>query len=415
MLLKLSLSFLFHLTVIETMPRLLFTWELGANYGHLNRLLPLAEHRQALGSDILFAVRDTVAAEQILRPKMIRFLQAPLVSIGPRKIAPVDFSELLLSVGYENRYSLLQAIDTWLRLFDRFAPDLIIVDHSPTALLAAQIMQLPAIQIGNGFEIPPDDHWSSIQPWTEVSQQRMILSQALLLNNLNICLRSYGHQSWEHPRELFHLKAKILASFSELDHYGFRRNQHYAGPIYVDNTGQQADWRDDHRSKIFVYLWPGLPGLNVIMSVLAKMNIDVIAVIPGLESEALSHYQSPNIQIFSTPLKFSNLMSRCDLLISHAAFGTVSAFLQRGIPMLVIPHMAEQYMLSMQIESIGAGIIVGFKRNELTVQSALSRLLGDSDYRETARQFASKYKDFVPRQAVTYSSDLVDNVLKKAF
>ena len=69
------------------MARILFAWELGGDYGHLARLLPVAQALKAGGHEVVFAVRDLLGAEAILAPHQIRsntiaptFIETPLTA-----------------------------------------------------------------------------------------------------------------------------------------------------------------------------------------------------------------------------------------------------------------------------------------------------------------------------------------------
>ena len=50
------------------MAKILFAWELGGDYGHLARLLPLARELLARGHRPIFVLRDLLGAEAILAP-----------------------------------------------------------------------------------------------------------------------------------------------------------------------------------------------------------------------------------------------------------------------------------------------------------------------------------------------------------
>jgi hypothetical protein len=52
--------------------RVLLTWELGLNVGHLTRLLPVAERLKADGHSVLVATRDIQAAAMVLGSFTVR-------------------------------------------------------------------------------------------------------------------------------------------------------------------------------------------------------------------------------------------------------------------------------------------------------------------------------------------------------
>jgi len=60
------------------MTRFLFVWELGSDYGHLARLLPVAVALRERGHGVDFVVRDLMGAEKLIAPLGMRVFQAPL-------------------------------------------------------------------------------------------------------------------------------------------------------------------------------------------------------------------------------------------------------------------------------------------------------------------------------------------------
>ncbi|MCX7168728.1 MAG: UDP-glucuronosyltransferase, partial [Proteobacteria bacterium] len=138
------------------MSRYLFAWELGANYGHLARDLPVAERLRAAGHAVSFAVSDTRTAAELLTPRRLPFVQAPL-ALRPARLAnpPVNYAELLLAENWGDRTSLLGRVKAWQTLIALIRPSMIVADHAPTALLAARCCGTPSIAMGSGFEIPP--------------------------------------------------------------------------------------------------------------------------------------------------------------------------------------------------------------------------------------------------------------------
>jgi len=61
--------------VPQNMSKILVSWELGANFGHLTRLIPIAERLHQLGHQLFFAVRDTEVAAALLEPQEFPFTQ----------------------------------------------------------------------------------------------------------------------------------------------------------------------------------------------------------------------------------------------------------------------------------------------------------------------------------------------------
>jgi len=136
--------------------RVLLTWELGLNLGHLTRLLPVAQKLKADGHAVLVAVRDIQAAATVLGPAGVPFVQAPHLPKGiPLSHRATGYADILLSQGWSDRSALWGLTQGWLTIFQLFCPDRLILDYSPTVSLASRIAKIPTVLVGNGFELPP--------------------------------------------------------------------------------------------------------------------------------------------------------------------------------------------------------------------------------------------------------------------
>lgn len=395
-----------------TVKRILFTWELGANYGHLARLMLVAEAQRALGREVLFTVCNIEAAQALLTPKGYAYVIAPKVSsVGSNGLA-LSYAQMLLSIGYANKIALSQALGDWLDIFNHYQPDLIVTDHSPTALLANRLVNIPVMQLGTGFEIPPKDRWTEMLPLNNEQQEHLKVSEKQLLMSMNDALTSRGGFPMQSITDLFSNCRQLLATFAELDHYPSRKNAHYIGPIYSVDEGRQVTWLDTQRKKVFVYAWSDLPGINQLMKVLAELDVEVIAVIPGLTDEALLLFSKPDVRIFKDMVSFAILIKDADLLITHSGFGTVSAFLRHGIPVMVVPDSLEQFLVGQRVLSLGVGLIMGPKRNQESFTQIISHLLKVQQYATAAQQFSIRNKCWdhsMPIKAVTCVIDKMLN------
>lgn len=214
------------------MSRILFAWELGMNYGHLARQVPISERLRAGGHEVFFAVRDVRVAAEILGRQGVRFVQAPLSHPGRRMQASlVNYSGLLSAIGYGDAHTLSGMVRAWLNLLELVQPDMVEADHAPTALLACRIAGLPALPVGNGFEIPPArSPLPSIRPWESVPPERLHQVDRRVRLVINQLLKEFQAAPLAHITELFESHGKVLATFAELDHYGVREGESYAGP-----------------------------------------------------------------------------------------------------------------------------------------------------------------------------------------
>ena len=391
------------------MSRVLFAWELGANYGHLARDIPIAERLRQTGHDVLFVVRDTRVAAELLGPQGFTFLVAPR-PLHPARLAfpPGNYAELLLAEGYGDSVQLLGLVEAWSEALRLYRPQLLVADHAPTALLAALLMEIPTAVCGSGFEIPPNvTPLPSIRPWEDIPVARLMRSEEAVLNSINRVAQRLKQPALGRLGEIFTRSVRVFASFAELDHYGERSGEDYAGVFYQLQSSETVDWPTDVGKCIFAYLRPEVPGFLNALSVLRESGAAVVCVAPGLTKAQASHFSSTHMQVLPRPVAVSLLLRKADVVVGYGSIGFMAESLLAGVPILAIPQTVEQYLCSARLEAIGAGIMIGIERNREDVSEALSSLLNHSSHRHAARAFAEKYREY----SLNIAADRVANSL----
>src|SRR5690348_15114503 len=218
---------------MRSMGRVLLAWEMGSNLGHLSRLLPLAQRLQGHGHRVLAAVRDVALAASVLSPAGIAFVQAPLsMPLARVTEQPASYADLLLMQGWGDPVQLGTCLRAWLQLLEQFEPQLMLADHSPTALLASRCAGIPTAMIATGFELPPALH--PLPPFPGFSGATAAGAAAAeygVLDALNQVMTERHLPRVGALRDLFQVQLRWLTTFPELDHYGARPGEHYVGPI----------------------------------------------------------------------------------------------------------------------------------------------------------------------------------------
>ena len=395
------------------MSRILFAWELGGGFGHLSRLEPIARNLRAAGHEVLFVSKDTQCAAKWLGPYGYRFLQAP-VSATAYKLTrpPANYTEVLLTEGYAEPTALRGKVEGWAGIYQLYRPDIVVADHSPTALLAARFLDICRVQVGNGFELPPLVRpFPSIRPWESIASALLEHSEATALAAINAVAEIYQGKPLSQITDLFDLNGFTLASFSELDHYGPRQSINYAGPIYPRHHGQKVNWPRGTGPRIFAYLRPSVPGFNLLMAALSQSRARVICVVPGADKNLLDAFSTDSVCIYRDPVDLGVLIGDMDLGMSYGGIGTVTPLLLGGVPVLLAPQNVEQYLFCTRVESLGAGLILRNARSQQAIQDALTRILVEPSYVAAAKLFAARYADFNPDQAVEQAVMMINSVL----
>ncbi|MDT4289438.1 hypothetical protein RO575_07695 [Methylomonas sp. MO1] len=395
------------------MSRILFAWELGGNLGHITRQLPIARQLRQMGHQIFFVVRDTAVAAQLLTPEGFAYAQAPINVDKKRLPHPVNYAEILIASGYADRAVLLGLVQGWISLIRLFKADLIVVDHAPTALVAARLTGLPAITIGTGFEIPPNClPLPSIRPWETIPTERLLRAEHYVLERLNTLSTFLKGGAIERITDLFQGARKVLATFAELDHYGVREGENYVGPIYTGSTGQAITWQLTDKPHVFAYLRPDVPGFENLLKALSKLSAEIIVVAPGTKPTHIQAFAKPNLRILTQPVQTEQLFKMTHCAVTTGGTGTVSQCLLAGIPLLLVPQNVEQFLMGLRVEALGAGIAVRNSRQEHDFAGLLEDALNKSRYRQSAQAFAQQYAGYEPGCTIDKVIQLIDNTLK---
>jgi UDP:flavonoid glycosyltransferase YjiC (YdhE family) len=393
------------------MSRILLTWELGLNLGHLARLLPIASRLKARGHSVLVATRDIPAAVSVLGSAGIPFVQAShLPQPLPLRQRPSGYADILLSQGWSDVNVLWGLTQSWLNLTKMFQPNLAVHDYSPTARLATHIANIPAVHVGNGFELPPPTAPLPAFPgFSWATAQKAEISERIAVSNATAVAARLGHQGIDALRKLFDDAPALLVTFPELDHYGVRHNGCYIGPLLPAIKTARIDWPEGRR-RAYAYLRPDTQNVEAILGGLQSSDASVVCFAPGFTPERLAAFSNPRIRFTLRQVDLKHLTT-ADVCVSYGAEGTVAAFLLAGVPQLMSPWHVVHHMAARRIEALSAGIVL---RGAHTIQSVLAqmeRVFADAQFKAQARGFAERHRSFSPEGAADEAARIIESHL----
>jgi len=376
----------------------MIAWELGGNYGHLARCLRIAKVLRDHGHNVAFVVRDARTAAEMLGKTGFVYFQAPHAGT-PTKLAnpPANFSEILIGKGYADQWALLGMTRAWQALFQFFRPDVILADHAPTALFASHIMSIPAIPIGIGLTVPTSVYpQPSIRPWEEIAESRLIHADRTVNHCLEAVANAMGYKGKRAPTLVDLYANALLAFFPEFDHHGTRPGGRYIGPIISSPPEKQLQWQGERPHRIIAYLRSETRGFTSLIQALRNSpDYETIIMVPGLGEANAKQLSAPHLQIFRDTVSIDEILPQADLMISQGGSGTMAQSLLSGVPMLVLPHHVEQYLVAHRVNELGASIICEpAERSTERITACLDELVQIESYRESAQAFAAKHADF---------------------
>ena len=408
--------------------KVLFAWEMGRNFGHVTYLAEVARPLAKNKAELFFALQNPASIRPFAEGLDYKVLQAPYFPVrpprpggkqrGPSLIYPDD----LRPCGYDSPADLAGLILAWRSLYDLVRPDVLVVQHAPTALLAARGYKFKKVTLGAGYDVPPrSTPMPLLRYWEEIDDDVIRNHEALVLDNINEALSIAGLSKLKKFSDILETDATFLTTFEELDHYPARgalgkHKPNYCGPFFSLGSGQIVNWDKGAAKRIFAYIRPDMLHFGACMEALSRLpaDHDVIVAAPGIPDKAKAQLESPHFRIVDGAVKLDKIIRTCDLGISHGSPGIAAAFALNGVPQLLLPGHIEQMMFARAVgrTKSGRGLVGEFGSSE--VLKLIGRLLNETAFKEAAKALANKYKDYDPSKlAEQIAGDIVKMGNKK--
>jgi UDP:flavonoid glycosyltransferase YjiC (YdhE family) len=382
------------------MATILLTWELGGGLGHLMNLRPIATELPRRGHRVFAALRDLSLAHRVLGESGVVFLQAPFKHQHMHEIQPCcTFAHILHNIGFSDVDELGTMLCAWKQLLDVVQPDLIVFDHSPTALLAARGVAARKALIGTGFFAPPNiSPLPNLRTWLAVDRIQLQADESRVLATINAALQHVGQPPLQRVSQLFDdVDENFLLTFRELDCYDRPPETEYFG-MWTGHIGEPPQWPAGPGRKVFGYLKP-FPELPRLLHELCRLANPTLLYAPSIDPRLRKQFEGRQLRFAEEPVEMAQAAAQCDLAILNGTFANTVAVLLAGKPALHIPIFLEQATNARAVERLRAGLCAP-PNNAATIVANLRCLLAIDQYAHAARRFARHYGSFdADRQA----------------
>ena len=382
------------------MARYLFAWELGGGAGHWANIYPVAMALINRGHEVFAALRNlNVARVHAARPGGIKFLSAPngRVAIGERVRIPRIYAHILHNVGWAEPAQLQILLAAWQNLYDAVQPDVLITEHSPTALLAARGRGIRTANMGTGFFSPPDlASCLDLRPWFEPAAN-LKRDEQVLLERVNRIIPSDAKLDRIH--QLYtSVDQDILLTFPELDHFPMRKqNRNYYG-MWNLPSGSPPQWPNSNGPRIFGYL-KQFEALEPLLRHLSDLEAATVIYAPSVSQQLKHDLANDRLSFAQHRLDLELVSKSCDLAITNATAGTVTGMLLAGKPCLMVPKYLEQAVFARRVHAIGAGLNCHESHSEQII-AGLGELLTKPEFSDRAKAFRQKHISYSPQRAI---------------
>ena len=372
------------------MAHILMCWELGGDLGHVARMKPLAEALHRHGHRVSFIVRECLPAERLLDPGKFRWFQAPYQNdaVPDPRIPTRNMADVMHNTGFHTSRNLAGRVRAWRALFALLDPDLLVFDHSPTALLAARGLKIPRVILGTGFGIPP-----AVSPFPAFdandTDSDLTESEARITITVHDVLENMGEAPIARLADIYTAEANVFFTFRELDHYPARDAGDYWGPTHQD-AGIPTAWPGGTGKRVFAYLKP-FDTLPALLKTLQESGYPTLIYLgKGAETTRRQFQGASNLAFSERPVDLALAVAKADLVVCHSGHGTISAALLAGKPLLLLPLNMEQRMLSARVIQAGAGLAAAALAPE-GMRQKFQRLVAEPSFTDAARAFAERY------------------------
>lgn len=374
------------------MAKICFTWELGQGYGHLVRYRALIDRLLGQQHKVTFIAKDPARADKVFAGMAVTVLPIEPGATPPseRLVRLNSYPEIMHDFGFRRPEYLRRQLEPWLGILRAQQPDVLIADHSPTALIAARISGLRVISSGNGFTVPPRvTPMPPLRYWSGREREQLVDHEQLVLGTCNTVLREHGVEPLAAVAELFTTDGEWILSFPELDHYPHREAADYLGSFSAQGFGAPPHWRSVDGPKLFAYLSVATLSAELVTAISSgKGNLCIHA--PALPPREFARLPPERTVVAAQPVDLAAVAGIADAVITNGSLNSVAGFLAAGVPQLALPNNLERHMVGRRLELAGGGLMARW-RNPERLADKLRAVIGDRSFRRNAERFATRY------------------------
>ncbi len=372
------------------MARIALSWELGVGSGYVATMAAVARIARAQGHECVFIVRDLALAAAHLPAELGELVQAPVAeTIEPLQIkVQASYASLLHNCGFASVGNLAARLRAWQTLYKRFAIDRVMARHSPTALIAARLANLPLLRYGNGFSEPPDSSpWPSFRPDLQIPETALLANEAHLLDVINRAVAEFGAAPLASPSAVLRGVRTVLLTYPELDHYRRAAAVDHVG-IPDISFGETPLWPDGDTPRLFVSL-VSLQQFELWLPLLKQLRARSLVRIHSAAAKIAQ--RADNVWLCTqAAVNFDQAVAASDAVICYGTLNLVTLALIGRKPVGVMAHNPDQLMMALSAQRSGAGVLLPTTPTDDALP-LLQRLLDDPALRSAAGQFADRY------------------------
>ena len=344
------------------------------------------------GDEVFFFAKETQSARDVFQGLPVEVIALePGFTVREERIVEADsYPDMLHNQGFQDVDLLYHRANDFAGTLLNIAPDVLIVDFAPTAMLANISLGLPIIASGSGFQVPRRSTPMPRFRYWKGSGETLARNEARVLDIANQVIVRMGGLHVNSIATLLKADCEWLTTFSELDFYGQREGGNYLGTFPVENFGDPPVWPAEGQPRVFVYLSPG-PAATLALDALQQLGVAVCLYAPKLSAAEADALDPSLVHSMDSLVDIVRAGREAALFVHNGNLNTTVAALLTGTPRLAIPTTAERYLNARRLELLGAGFAAP-QAVPGDIPGKLKALLSDPRYTRAASHFAEKYR-----------------------
>jgi UDP:flavonoid glycosyltransferase YjiC (YdhE family) len=343
-------------------------------HGHINPMLPLADSLARAGHTVSFATGADMRAyitqrgHQAVAVGVTDVEQRALVAqTRPPDLPKRDAMTYALGTLF-TRLLAPRMLPELLALIDLGQPDLIVYESSAFAApLAGAMRDVPTVHHSYGVLRPLD-------------------AQQLATDSMAPLWSEYGRAMPDHAGMFNNAYLDVCPLRLQLPHVSqlmVRR------PLRSAGVPVSAERHDDRRTVLVTFGTVFHRDCALVAGIardVARLPVDVLVTAgPGVSTTAFD--PQPNNVTVVDYVPLPDVLPRCGAVVTHGGAGTMLAALGHGVPLLVVPQGADQFVNADRVAAAGAGMVNETGEN---LSEDVRRILQQPQYITAAQQIAEE-------------------------
>ena len=381
--------------------RVLFTTQPGL--GHLLPLLPVADGLRDRGHDVLFAASASFCDEIAAAGHMSRvagrdWLASQMVAAFPAMAAippgpeRYRWARSTLFAGDTARHSVHDIV----AIARDWRADLLVREAAEYGgCLAAEVLGLPhaTVRTDSGSSSYAD---------------RFLVGPSLDANRAAIGLAADP----DVVMPFRYLQLSFAPPGIDEPDEAASPTAHRIRPVMPSNGDDVSAWLNGPPDQPTVYATLGTiynqaELLSMIVDGLAGERLNLIVTVGRDQDPASIDPHRPNVEVAQWIPQHS-LLPHCAAVVTHGGYGTITAAMTHGCPLVLLPISADQHLNAAGCSALGVGLTVGpSARTAETIRRATTAVLTRPEHRQAARDVARQLQD---RPGLDHALDLLETL-----